>query len=176
MKKRKTLILMLSLVCLLVVGIGFAAITRDFTIKGNVTIGTSAFDVYVVDTQSVTSGDITYSVTAGKTTGDPAPTYNNQASISVTGMKAVGDTVTVPVTIKNDSKDYKASLSELTIGTYDTAALTVTASYADAAGDTVEIAKESSQIVNVVITVKQAQIESKSFEFTITFSAEAVPA
>ena len=168
MKKRKTLILMLSLVCLLVVGIGFAAITHDFTITGTAKVVKSNFDV-----NFVTNGTEPYTVSSdGKT-----------ATVTVSsGLAAVGTSVTVKVKIENASTDYDANITAITVGDVTISGtetkstdISVTTTNAPITVDAKSDDTNGSEIIDVIFTVNKAQTEDTTFAFTISFTATAVP-
>jgi hypothetical protein len=165
MKKRKTLILMLSLVCLLVVGIGFAAITRSLTVTGNVTVNpnTAGFKVEFIEKDGYTVDE-----------NDPlTATIELEASDA---FNAVGETQKVTLTIKNSSTDnYNASIAIPTIN-YDGDAdknIEVTTNWDSA--KTVDKGAETTIEVTVKLIKAQTE-ENQTFSFDITLVATAVAA
>ena len=95
MRNRKALILMLSVVCLLVVGIGFAAVTRTLNVSGTITATPSAFDVRFIDGTG-------YTVSKTNVEGDTAVITN----MSLSGK---GGECLVWLSIQNQSTDYIVS-------------------------------------------------------------------
>lgn len=161
MKKRKTLILMLSLVCLLVVGIGFAAIVRTLTIDANVTVNpnTKGFVVefangegYTVDTSDKTKATVTIAASED--------------------FDAVGETKTVTLTIANNSTDkYNATVVVDTTGNTNPE-IKVENDWG-ASAKTIE--QGQTETVTLTLTLQEAQVETTTFSFTVTFRATAVP-
>ena len=167
MKKRKTLILMLSLVCLLVVGIGFAAITKDLSISGsvNLTPDTSAFNVEFTSATGGQTGD-SVKITDGDT---------HQAEISVTSLKKANDTATFTLVITNSSsKNMAAKITDLSVtgdGTTEGDAFTVAVT--GIANDQV-IEQTKTATITVTVTLNITPVEDVSGSFTVEFTAEAV--
>ena len=170
MKKKKTLILMLSLVCLLVVGIGFAAYTRSFTMSGNVTVNPADFIVNFEQTESTTVDGYTYAVAVSKSEGSD---NHDIATITVSGFDSLGDNVTIPVTIKNDSTQYDATISSMVVsyGTNDDSATHIEVI---ATKPTADIIAGQSATASIKVTLKKTVVEQDVFTFTVMFSASPV--
>ena len=163
MKKRKTLILMLSLVCLLVVGIGFAAVTRTLSVTGSIGVkpNDTAFVVefetgtgYTIDSEDSKKADITIAASDD--------------------FVAVNDTKTVTLVIGNNStQNYSAKLNTPTI-TYTSGEGEIEVTTNAATAFATNLAKEAT--VNLVVTIKlvKAQIDTTTFQFSISFTADAV--
>lgn len=165
MKKRKTLILMLSLVCLLVVGIGFANLTRQLTIKGSVTANPADFVVeFVADQQNEPEA---YTVST-------ADKNNDTATIKDIALSTVGDTKTVFLTLANKSEHYNAIIDEITVAELEDGSglvlgtdVTVTITHDG------RIDAEGEMSIQVVFKLIKSQVETKTASFTVTFDATA---
>lgn len=161
MKKRKTLILMLSLVCLLVVGIGFAAINKQISVKGKVDVNpnTAGFVVEFVEP----GDDDNYTLESATVA---------KIDVPATELINVGDTYSVILTIANNSTDkYNAEVAMDLIDNTNSA-IDVETSWG-ASAKIIEQGKTDT--VTVTITLKEAQEEATSFNFTVTFVALAKP-
>ena len=169
MRNRKALILMLSVVCLLVVGIGFAAVTRTLNVSGTITATPSAFDVRFIDGTG-------YTVSKTNVEGDTAVITN----MSLSGK---GGECLVWLSIQNQSTDYAAEIlrpsfvSEVTSSTggntNDVEVQFDSLSFED---DKITLAPNESANILVLATLLKAQIETETFSFTITFTANAIVA
>ena len=106
-KKKKGLVIVLLLIAVLILGVGYAAITNvtlHITGQATATSDDSNFDVNFVGTPlfskvGVTKGD------ASDVTVTPAITDVHDATIQVTGLTGVGDYVTATYDIKNVSPE-----------------------------------------------------------------------
>ena len=109
--KRKTGILGV-LIAILLLGIGYAAITAvPLIINGQGTISPAQANFNVVYT-NVTTADVTTGLTV---TPEAIPTDGTTTTgFTITGMTKKGDTATLTYTITNKSADLKADLSEAT--------------------------------------------------------------
>ena len=170
MKKRKTLIWMLSLVCLLVVGIGFAAIQKTLTIDGTVTIAPNTAG-FVVEFEEGTTG-AEYVTVSGQTATITIDNAENFVDPS--------DSITIELKIANKStQNFDASvakpvISNVTVKSGESALasdITVATNWGDAAKT---ITKTEPATFTVTVTLNRAQIADASFEFSITFTATAV--
>ena len=162
MKKRKTLILMLSLVCLLVVGIGFAAIA-GITLKASGTVNlTPNNDAFQVVFSEGTK-------TAGGTDADTVSVTGATATINVTSLQSKGASVTFTLTIKNSSTDdIDATVAKPSVTSEtDTAnAFTVT-TQASWTGDTTVLAPNATTTITVTVTLDIAPIDTISGSFVV---------
>ena len=168
MNKRKTLITMLALVCLLVVGIGFAAVTRSLTITGTVTVTPATFDVQF---QSGTG------YTVKKTTNE-----GDTAEVSALALQTLNDSKTVTLTIINKSTDYDAEITmddlvatKSTTSGADIQDFSVEFSSTDAVDGKITIEPGQTASIVVTATLLKAQTEDETFGYTVTFNATAVP-
>ena len=111
MRNRKTLIGFALIVAVLVLGVGYAAITGvNPTISGSAAVDNVDLKVvFTNDTDSDTSGcpncenvDVTATAVDGELT----------AEIEVVGLTRVGDVVTATYTLRNDETDVAATITE----------------------------------------------------------------
>ena len=164
MNKRKTLITMLALVCMLVVGIGFAAITKTLQIQGSIVVDPNTAG-FVVEFEDGTG----YTVDSSDST---------KATIAIAASNefiAPNATKTVTLTIgNNSSENYAAKLQDIEITNNNATQIEVTTNF-----DTIKatnIAKGSDASLVVTIKLLKAQSTQTTYNFTITFDAEAVQA
>ena len=172
MKKRKTLIWMLSLVCLLVVGIGFAAVQKTITINGNVNVKPNESG-FVVEFEKGTEGASYVELSDG----------NKVATITINNVDNFvkpTDAITIDLKIvKKSSQNFDASVAKPTISditvksgaSAQASDITVATTWGDAAKT---ITKTEPATFKVTVTLNRAQIENASFTFSITFTATAV--
>lgn len=166
MNKRKTLITMLALVCMLVVGIGFASMTKNLSISGSVNL-TPKSDAFIVqfDTVSKTGGTDADTV---QIKGDA----KQEAEINVSSLKIKNDTVTFTLTVKNKStENMAATLKEFSVtgdGVATGEAFSVTTT-----GTTGEQTLQQNGIhtITVTVTLNITPVEDVSGSFTIAFTA-----
>lgn len=110
MKKKRTLTVVAMVLAVLMLGVGYAAISEiNLNITGNATASPNA-DQYVVKFVSGSAKDVTVNK-PNHISVTPGVTDNLNATIQVTGMKAKGESVTVQYTIANESADLSAALS-----------------------------------------------------------------
>lgn len=112
MKKKKTLLGLVLLVAVLMLGIGYAAVTADvLNIKGTANAGPDdANFVVAFDTEQ----EVTYEKSEGinaNATVSGAYTDETNATITVDKLTAKGEAVTAIYTVKNSSPDLKATLA-----------------------------------------------------------------
>ena len=166
--KKKGLITML-LVCLIaLVGIGYAAISKELIINGtaNATVDNENFSVVFDDDAEVVQKNC---VAADTKVNDDAT-----ATITVDGTKLTktGDTATATFTIKNTSAELGASLSAVISGNVTTDEyFTVTHSFAQTS-----IAKGASTTITVTIKLDKTPIENVTGTFKVTITATATVA
>ena len=101
MKKRRNLIVALLLIATMVVGIGYAALSRDLVIEGSADLGAAT----KLDVQFV-GHEVTSAQTFEKGTDKTVATADHDtltASYEITGLKTKNDTVTMTFTVQNMS-------------------------------------------------------------------------
>lgn len=104
MKNRKSIIAIFVLLAVVFLGIGFAATTEKMNVEGTLNTTAGDFDV-VFEGSAVDTANTTTGVTAEITEN------NNDLKIKVTGLKYVGDKITIHVIVKNTSDEFEAQLS-----------------------------------------------------------------
>ena len=109
MKKKRTLTVLAAVLAVLMLGVGYANITNitlSITDSSSATASPSADQFAVKFTQAAKTSAPDYAtVNQSVDTSDPT-----KGTISISGLKAKGDTVVVTFTILNDSKDLAANL------------------------------------------------------------------
>ena len=175
MKKRRTLIISLLLVAALMLGIGYAALSRELMISSNAILNPDANDFAVEITDSSTSNAdfATTSIGDSKTT----------ATYEVKGLSKKGEAVTLTYTVTNNTVDVNAELTgrsmtegSLFIGDgtstpgvvadYFTKTVTVTHEDGDvwAEADHITLAPGETATVEIVITLKQTVTQRVTLE------------
>ena len=168
MRKQKILLIMLSFFCVLVVGIGFAAIQTVLRIEGTVSVEPGDFDV------RFESGD-GYTVTTSKKEGDTV-------IISDRTLMQSGEISMLNIKIKNYSIDYIAEFylddMEIEITTTTDAdindiSIEIYSMMSDENGK-VTIEPGSTTTIIFAVALNKAQIDTEVYNFKITFEADAV--
>lgn len=118
MKRRNTYVGLVLLVAVLMLGIGYAAmsnITLNITGSASAVVDDENFKVLFVGTPEVSSSDVTATITD-----------DHNATLNVTGLNAKGDKATVTYTVKNASEDLSASIAVPNISNSNSEYFTVT--------------------------------------------------
>lgn len=119
MFKRRTGVIAFLLVAVMLLGVGFAAVSQSLTIQA-----TAKADVdEVQDTFQAAIGFTASEVTStGTTVSGNAETYDyaDSVSFSATGFKQVGDKAVVKFTLSNSHPDLAATISDLTVSSATT--------------------------------------------------------
>lgn len=195
MKKRKTLLTVALLAAVLVLGVGYAAVTGGILeILGTARAAGNA-DAYKVAFDSSVDPVYSFSADHVNATAEFDVDSNvliNEAVVGTTtirlnadGFQKKGDKATVTLSIKNFSKDYKSKLSNIVIDpvsdsvsddefidyTGSTGYFNVTAKFAGDAADVTLGAEESTTVV-VTIELTKTPVNDKSIDFTISFDHE----
>ena len=165
MKKKRIYVTLALIIAILMLGVGYAAITKELTINGtlNATVDNSQFVV-----------EFTEAGNLAKISGDPVINGLN-ASFVVDGsqMKTKGDTASVTFTIENKTSttvNLSANLSSATV-TNNNDEFTVTAS--DLSGTTLKPGETATTTVTVVLDETPTEsISNKTV--TIKYTATAV--
>ena len=116
MKNRKTVVVAFLLVCCMILGVGYAALTVDLNLAGNATFNPGQAQNEF--TEDIYLGD---SAVIEKTNEDaPGSTYNkttkHSADLAVNSLALDGDTVTYTITVYNKSvHNAQLSVKELKI-------------------------------------------------------------
>lgn len=176
MKKRNTTIFAFLLLAAVGMGVGYAALTDNLTVGGNVG-AVAADDEW--DSQiyfSENAGEITKpdGATATYTRGSDL----DSVTIEVGGLDAKGEKVVVPVTIENANKDYAADLvlkTEITTTTAVDTDFTITTDFVDGT----DLAKATdagngTYTFNVTITLNVQPTKELTASFTMKFDAVSI--
>jgi len=107
MRNRKTFIGIVLLIAVLLIGIGYASVTRNLTIEGSATVSPDDENFIVQFTGTPTKGGV------GTVTAEIDKDDAKKATINVTGLTTKGQKATATYTIENASKaaDLTAYLS-----------------------------------------------------------------
>lgn len=175
MKKRRTLIISLLLVAALMLGIGYAALSRELIISSTAILNPNNDDFKIEFTSAGSSDDAkaTASIAASKTT----------ANYEVKGLSKQNDDVTLTYVVTNNTTDVNAELTGLamTEGTlyigdgtstpgvvsdYFSKIVTVTHENGDvwADDDHIILAPGETATVKIVVTLKQTVTERITLE------------
>lgn len=163
MKRRKLGKLSLVLTVLLI-GLGYAAVSTTLSVNGTATIGPSDFDV-VFDAESLSGTN-----TPIKNVSSDGRTLTFETST----LKDIGDTATVTYKIKNNSQ-YGAAVDAVTCSSVDSdysylQIITPTETTVEKNGTS------SDQTITVKLTKSYAEETAKSITFTCTMDATATAA
>lgn len=164
MKNKRFFYGFIVLVALLCLGIGYAAISKNLTINGNVNADAAGSDALQVVFYSSEDSKCETSIASG----------GQSATITTDSLKTVGETAEAVITIKNNSQHLRAIITKLsgafddnTYNTYFTLTISEISS-------TPLAANGGTTTVTVTITLKKLPVESISNAgFTITLKAEA---
>ena len=110
MKNRKRIVVAFMLVAVLLLGVGYAAVTNVLDIQGSVSVSANAaeneFNEDIYFTGVVKDSQVVPSIVAGDNLGYTAninTNNNDKAQFTVTGIDETGDSVAITYQIKNDS-------------------------------------------------------------------------
>ena len=167
--ERKTGILGI-LIAVLILGIGYAAITRNLTVSGTGKITPSDDNFQVVFDESTTP-----STTSTVPTATVSGSYDDElnAIISVAGLQKSGDVATVTYTILNNSTEYDANLLVGTITNSESQYFRVEASLGKATLTKKSGTADSTTLV-VTVTAIKTPTEEVTTNITVPVTATAV--
>ena len=164
MKSKKTILGIVLLIAILLLGIGYAAIT-DITLNINGTANATAnTDNFIVKFTSATPGtNCTAEVSSSDTSG-------RTATMNVYGLQTAGDTATATFVVTNESLDLKAALAVTTqtMGGTNPDYFDVKATIAD---NTTSVDPSGTRTVTVTVTLKETIIEDKTATINVQLSA-----
>ena len=141
MKKRNTYVGLILLVAVLMLGIGYAAISNiTLNINGSAkaTISDENFKVRFIGTPEVSDADII----SATITGD------HKATITVDSLVSKGDKATATYTIENASEDLSASIAKPTVENDNTEYFSVTTDITE------EVTVAATKTTTVTVTVE----------------------
>ena len=165
MKSKKTILGIVLLIAILLLGIGYAAIT-DVTLNINGTADATAnTDNFIVKFTSATPGD--KCTLAEVTSSDP---NGRTATMNVSGLQTAGDTATATFVVTNESHDLKAALAVTTqtMGGTNPDYFDVEATIAD---NTASVLPNGTRTVTVTVTLKETIIADKTATINVQLSA-----
>jgi len=178
MKKRKGKIVLALLLGVLMLGIGYAAISNiTLTITGTAaaTPGADAFKVEFTSVETYAYNGTTElsSTTEGYTDFATTASYSETTgTFSVSGLHKKGDTVEFTYTVTNESDDLSANLSIPTISAYNNSDyITISVDPVDEV--TVAASGAQDYIVTVQLT-KTPLVDISTGDVTISFEASPV--
>ena len=188
MKNRRIVVVAFVLASVLLLGVGYAALTDELTITGNMSADPSVSqnefqamvyfsDAVVSKTVADTNGDPAAGTAAANVTAD-----NNKAHFEVLGLQNEGDTVTFKFTIKNESewaatvapKIGSEILSNENDGHDADEVFEVEWSWNENTSDQVEKtidANGGTLDVYVTVTLKDQPTEAHTASYTVSFTA-----
>lgn len=164
MKSKKTILGIVLLIAILLLGIGYAAIT-DVTLNINGTADATAnTDNFIV---KFTSATAVKNCTAEVSSSD---TNKRTATMNVSGLQSAGDTATATFVVTNESRDLNAALEVTTetMGGTNPEYFDVKATIAD---NTSSVVPSGTRTVTVTVTLKETIIEDKTATINVQLSA-----
>lgn len=199
MKNKKNLTFLFVLLAILSLGIGYAAVIKDFNISGSATTQAADYDPsdpdddpeelldqnFLVHFDTTKTNDYSFSNSNdsaksfdnAKTTCTVGYTDEYNATVVVKGLAELGDTVVIEFSVVNDSEDLNAIISVATLtadGTNPFASDYFKVTVESPAGT---IAKEGGEkTFTITIEVIKSAIENQSIAFNVDFTATAVEA
>lgn len=163
MKNKKTILGIVLLIAILILGVGYAAVSGyNLTIGGTAT-ATGSEDNFIVEFTNATAGN-------NCTKAEISNTDKTTATIEVGGLAKKGDTATATFEVKNNSSELSALLDVTTKEmTGDNASyFTVNATIADNAE---AMANGTTRTVTVTVTLNKTVVEDKSATINVVLSA-----
>ena len=158
--KRRNLILSFVAIALLLIGLGYAALTDTLTVTGSVSTTTADLVLQFTgektdDTEGPATGSVTVAAKA------------KTATVSVEGLQNVGDSVTVTIEFTNasaqDDMDAKDVAAQVAAG-YNTEYFLVTA---ETSATTLAVGAKATVTITVEL-VKSVNAADISTDFTVT--------
>lgn len=168
MNKNKTILGVVLLIAILLLGIGYAAITGlDLNINGTAN-ATANSDNFIVKFTNATAGD---NCTLAEITS--SDTNRRTATMNVEGLKSAGDKATATFVVTNESPDLNAVLAVKTktmtdTGTGDADYFDVEATIADNASS---MAPSATRTVTVTVTLNKTIVEDKTATINVQLTA-----
>ena len=167
MKSKKTILGIVLLIAILLLGVGYAAIT-GVTLNINGTANATAnTDNFIVKFTSATAGD--------KCTAEVSSSDQNgrTATMNVSGLQTANDTATATFVVTNESPDLNAVLAVKTktmtdTGTGDADYFDVEATIADNASS---MAPSATRTVTVTVTLNKTIVEDKTATINVQLTA-----
>lgn len=162
MKNRKTVVVAFLLVAVMLLGVGYAALTDILTINGSAKVEqTAAEDAF--------NEDIYFSAAVANQDGNEAsvnPDNNDEASFAANTLKGQGDEATFTFTIKN-AGDVDATVTPVLTSKDQVDYFTVTHDWEDAAKD-LKAGEAITYTITVALSKTPTETISGSFEVELT--------
>ena len=183
MKNRRLAIVTFMLVAFLLLGVGYAAVSRQLQISGSAHISAvtlSEFDVTFLETYSQNPSVNVSGETAPKVDTSTVAAGGHEINLSVTGFETVGDTLVITYTVSYSTvkEGIHAHLSEpvvvisnTTNPSDETDYFAVNAEFADEylSNETVE---SLTTTLTITIELEAVPVEATFIGITITFKAD----
>ncbi len=169
MKNRRTVIIAFLLIAVMLMGVGYAALTDIFVLSGSAEVLTG--EVNKVFDQNIYLHDVKVTTTTGtssvKDTASISTTDPDNASFSVNSLALKDEYVTFTFTVKNDS-EFAATIAVTKDATANTGYFSTTVAFPNgntiAAGGTLEFTVTTTLVKSVTQTVNA----STTIELTAT--------
>lgn len=171
MKNRKTIVVAFMLCAVMLLGVGYAALTDVLDITGSVDVNQSA-------AEEAFNEDIHFSAAVANDTGNTASVNadnNDKASFSVNSLKGAGDVATFTFTIVNDG-DLDAKVTpafNASLGNTNPEYFNIES---DWDGATKDLVAGGSLTYTLTVTLKETPTNSVSGSFLIELTAVSVDA
>jgi hypothetical protein len=171
MKNRKTVVVAFLLVAVMLMGVGYAALTDVLDITGSADVNQSA-------AEEAFNEDIYFSAAVANETGNTASVNadnKDKASFTAKTLKGAGDEVTFSFTIKNDG-DVAATVTptlNATLGNTNPEYFDIES---DWGGAPRELAAGAEISYTVTVTLKKTPTETIAGSFLIELTAKSVEA
>ena len=183
MKNRRIAIIAFMLVAVLLIGVGYAAVSRTLQITGSAYISAvkaSEFDVTFTEPLSTTPDNENANEVAPSAETNTIASSGHEVMLSVVGFETVGDKLVLTYTVKYSTKKegINAQLTTPVVTIANNAAndsavyFKCTASFA---ANTLT-ADADSTVLTVEIELIAVPVEASIATITVTFNAEAVSA
>lgn len=181
MKNRRFAIVAFLLIAVLVMGVGYAAVTRSLSVTGKAAFGTNVANFPVkIENPTVTDAtkitdDTQLQTAVHFTVGTDGITLtaNVQSGMLVSANDGAEDYVTFTFDITNYSEHYKADIKDPVVTDGDYLDVTVTGVDATTVLDIKDGANDTAT-VTVVVKLVDLPNEDKTLEFTIKIDAVSV--
>ena len=169
MKNRRTVVVAFLLCAVMLLGVGYAALSDTLDITGSADVNQSA-------AEEAFNTDVYFSAAVANETGNTASVNadnNDKASFTAATLKGKGDKVTFTFTIKNDG-DVDATVTpklNATLGNTNPEYFTVTSDW-NGQSKTLEAGKELTYTVTVELIKTPTETIAGSFLIELTAVAE----
>ena len=176
--KRRNIILTFAIIALLLVGVGYAALSDSLTVETNVSTATAELDLRISGVSATFADELIADVDTVVTVGADAENggeAGDKATISYSGFKKAGDELVVVLSVLNvDDNDLAAKLTISSEseekGYFDiTYALNKTGESFDTAGNLID---GKATTLTVTITLLKTPVTTQNANFTVTVTGQ----